>query len=218
LALLIVDIDGTLLLGTGKPPPLTQAVREVYGEEYLLDLNTVGRTDKGLFQEITARLGGEEGTIKNAYLKALEASYVQSPPRLLPGVVEFLQRAQREDCSLVLGTGNLEAAARFKLDYFDLNKYFPVGGFGDDSPGREPIIATAIAAARSYYRREWEDVWVIGDAPADIQGARANAIKAAIVATGWYGKEDLVPYAPDLLVDDLWELAYIWWGEGKEGS
>ena len=44
---------------------------------------------------------------------------------------------------------------------------------------------------------------MIGDTPADIRCARAINARAAAVATGVYSRNQLSPYSPDHLFDDL---------------
>ena len=64
----------------------------------------------------------------------------------MPGVRELLDAlAPRDDVYLALLTGNYEAGARLKLEYFDLWKYFPCGAFGDDAPHRNVLVPKALA-------------------------------------------------------------------------
>jgi phosphoglycolate phosphatase-like HAD superfamily hydrolase len=49
-------------------------------------------------------------------------------------------------------------------------------------------------------------VSLIGDAPQDIQAARANRIRAISVRTGITPVEELEPLRPDMLLRDLREL------------
>jgi phosphoglycolate phosphatase-like HAD superfamily hydrolase len=49
-------------------------------------------------------------------------------------------------------------------------------------------------------------VSLIGDAPQDIQAARANRIRAISVRTGLTPVEELEPLRPDLLLRDLREF------------
>ena len=59
---------------------------------------------------------------------------------IMPGVRELLDAlADRDDVYLALLTGNYEAAARVKLEYFDLWRYFACGAFGDEAPDRNGL-------------------------------------------------------------------------------
>ena len=44
---------------------------------------------------------------------------------------------------------------------------------------------------------------IIGDTPRDIECARHAGAYAIAVATGQYSREELAPYKPDTLFDDL---------------
>ena len=52
---------------------------------------------------------------------------------------------RRDDVYLALLTGNYEEAARIKLEYFDLWRYFRCGAFGDDAPDRNGLLPKAMA-------------------------------------------------------------------------
>ena len=72
---------------------------------------------------------------------------------LMPGVRELLDAlAPRDDVYLALLTGNYEAGARLKLEYFDLWRYFSCGAFGDDAPHRNGLVPKALAARRGVRR------------------------------------------------------------------
>jgi phosphoglycolate phosphatase-like HAD superfamily hydrolase len=72
---------------------------------------------------------------------------------------------------------------------------------------RAGLAKLAIREAR---RQGWiaagTTVSLIGDAPQDIQAARANRIRAISVKTGITPVEELVTLQPDLLLRDLREL------------
>ena len=52
-----------------------------------------------------------------------------------------------------------------KLKPYDLNQYFPVGGFGDQELERWQIVNLAIKRAQEYYGAVYqkENIYVIGD-------------------------------------------------------
>src|SRR5438552_19082305 len=103
---------------------------------------------------------------------------------VLPGVRELLDvLADRDDVYLALLTGNYEEAARLKLEYFDLWRYFPCGAFGDDAPDRNGLLPRAIARVRECGGPEVapEDVVVIGDTPLDVACAAAGGARSSPV-------------------------------------
>ena len=209
--LFVVDIDGTLIKGSGGPSSnaLIDCVRTLYGVEGPINVETVGRTDKSIFAQIIEMYGGSLEELEKTYLRALELYWARSPNTLLPGAREFLIKAQELGHRLSLGTGNMEPAARLKLEYHQLNCFFPVGGFGEVSKDRAEVVRRAIQEAKRHYEQEFATIWVVGDAPPDIEAAKANGVKAAIVSTGWYTHEQLLKYEPDLLCPDLNSLGEV---------
>ncbi len=64
----------------------------------------------------------------------------------MPGVRPLLDvLSARDDVHLGLLTGNYEASAQLKLQYFDLWRYFRGGAFGDDAPERNRLLPRAVA-------------------------------------------------------------------------
>ena len=85
---------------------------------------------------------------RDVYLRHLVASSKSPVARkgVMPGVRELLDAlSARDDVYLALLTGNYEAGARLKLEYFDLWRYFPCGAFGDDAPNRNGLLPKALA-------------------------------------------------------------------------
>ena len=105
----------------------------------------------------------------------------------MPGVRELLDTlAARDDVYLALLTGNYEAGARLKLEYFDLWRYFPCGAFGDGAADRNGLVPKAMArvAGCGGPAVATADVVVIGDTPLDVACAAAAGAHSIAVATG----------------------------------
>jgi phosphoglycolate phosphatase-like HAD superfamily hydrolase len=106
---------------------------------------------------------------------------------------------------LGLLTGNVEAGARLKLNTFGLNRFFPVGAFGDDSEDRNlllPFAVKRLLVSQSISVNP-EQCVVIGDTPNDIDCARVHGAAAIAVATGSYSLEQLMKTTADLVLPDL---------------
>ena len=85
--------------------------------------------------------------LRDAYLTHLRRQIHEPAPGkgILPGVSRLLDTlAARDDVRLALLTGNLEAGARVKLEYFNLWHYFGCGAFGDDTPDRNALFVQAM--------------------------------------------------------------------------
>jgi len=125
---------------------------------------------------------------------------------IMPGVRQLLDAlVPRDDVYLALLTGNFEAAARIKLEYFDLWRYFSCGAFGDEAPDRNGLLPRAVAAVAACGGPAFAagDVVVIGDTPLDIACAAHSGARSIGVATGSYGVEDLRVAGADVVFADL---------------
>jgi len=222
--LLLFDIDGTLVsCGPQVRPLFAQSLMDVFGTAGACDrYDFAGKTDprivldlmtgEGIVEEEVRRLLPQ---LRRLYLGRLEASLDREGMRLLPGVLEVLERhAARPDLTLALLTGNWEPGARTKLSRFDLNRFFPFGAFGCDGTEREELPPVALQRAEEKLGKRFlpEDVLIIGDSRNDVACARAHGIPCLAVATGWTPAEALHAAGADWVVPDLpAALAVIDW-------
>ena len=114
-----------------------------------------GRTDSWILADAAAVHGipsAQLSRFHDVYLAYLAKELDRPGPRkgVMPGVRPLLDDlAARADVYLALLTGNYEAAARLKLEYFDLWRYFRCGAFGDAAPDRNGLLPKALAAVRA---------------------------------------------------------------------
>ena len=112
-----------------------------------------GRTDALILSDAAVKHGiasdaSDLARFPDVYLRHLASELEKPGPRkgVMPGVRALLDALlRRDDVYLALLTGNYEAAARVKLQYFDLWRYFPCGAFGDHAPDRNALLAKAVA-------------------------------------------------------------------------
>ncbi len=213
--LLLFDVDGTLILTGGAGIRAFQrAFRELFRTDAVLDgIRFHGRTDPEIVEDIFIkglnRLPALEElqTICNGYLTYLEEEVPRSPGyRIMPGLPGLLEiLAARPDVCMGLATGNLEGAARIKLNRADMNQYFRFGGYGSDAKDRTVLIQTAIERGRTLLGRSHNElrVFVIGDTDLDIACGRAAGATTVAVATGGDSWETLLQASPDYLLKDL---------------
>ena len=118
-------------------------------------------------------------------------------------LLEALER--RDDAYLALLTGNYEEAARAKLAYFDLWRYFRCGAFGDDAPDRNGLLPRAMARIRECGGPVVapRDVVVIGDTPLDVACAAASGARSVAVATGGFDVDALRAAGADVVLQDF---------------
>jgi len=214
--LILFDIDGTLVLtGGAGMRAMNHACEELVGHaEALNGVPVAGRTDWIILHDVLQRHGmaldiARLDELRRRYVGHLEEE-IQSPGKgvkdVMPGVRDLLDAlGRREDVALGLLTGNFLEAARIKLEYFDLWKYFPCGAFGGDAADRNALVPVAIQRARECgladVRRA--NVFVVGDTPHDIACAHAANATPVGVATGNYTVEQLRDCGADIVFQDL---------------
>ncbi len=140
-----------------------------------------GRTDAVILSDAAAAHAvppADLARFPDRYVAHLAAEIVKPGPKkgVMPGVRPLLDAlASRDDAYLALLTGNYERAARLKLEYFDLWRYFRCGAFGDGAPDRNHLLPKALARVREEGGPAVpaSQSVVIGDTPLDVACAAA---------------------------------------------
>jgi phosphoglycolate phosphatase len=216
-ALVLFDIDGTLVRRAGPHhrEALVQGVRRVTGWETTTEgIPVQGMLDPEILTRMMKAAGARPREIRAAMpevLRAAEGYYLHVCPELTgrhcPGVLPVLERLARRGVLLGLVTGNLTRIGWRKLERAGLRSYFRFGAFGEMARTRAGLARLALRQAR-------ENRWIergapaslIGDAPQDIEAAKANKLRAISVKTGITPPEVLEQLRPDVLLRDLREL------------
>ncbi len=215
-ALLLFDIDGTLVLtGGAGERAMNRAFRDVFGAADAFDeIEFAGRTDSSILDEAFARQGmtatdADVVAFRTRYLACLqeEVPRPMANKRVLPGIAPLLDALTPEPrVFLGLLTGNYADAAEVKLSHFALWQYFRCGAFGDDHHDRNCLVPFALERARSQGLAphvEGPRVIVIGDTPRDVACAHAHGARCVAVATGRYDGASLRLAGADVVFDDL---------------
>jgi phosphoglycolate phosphatase-like HAD superfamily hydrolase len=218
--LVLFDIDGTLMRGAGiGTTALKRAFSEVFeinavNDPRLDDVFIAGSTDPVILRHMAEALELDPARFTDAlpgltetYFRHLRDTVAESETkRTLPGVPELVERLHGHPrVTLALLTGNMERAARIKLEPFDLNRYFAFGGFGGDGPDRTAQALHALRIAESLNGGAYaaKHVIVIGDTVNDVIAARAHGFLAAGVATGFGRTEDMEREGADAVFETL---------------
>jgi phosphoglycolate phosphatase-like HAD superfamily hydrolase len=211
--LLLWDIDGTLInSGAAGHYAIARATAERFGGSGDLEgVEIAGRTDTSIAHQVLEKYGEpvtDESVSEflNLYLRLLAEELPRREGRVLPGVLELLQRsASQPDSTLGLLTGNLERGAKLKLEHYRIWHFFGFGAFADDHKDRNELGAFALSRALEGTGIDFpaSQVDVIGDTGHDIACGKAIGARTVAVATGSWPKERLAPYNPDFLFDDL---------------
>lgn len=217
--IILFDIDGTLVLtGGAGVRAMTRAFEQLYAvSDAFRHLHTAGRTDAWILSDAAALHGvpiEQLHRFPDVYLSHLTSEIEQPGPRkgTMPGVRELLDAlAPRDDVFLALLTGNYEHAARVKLEYFDLWRYFRCGAFGDDAPDRNGLVPKALARIRASGAPSADvaNTVVIGDTPLDVACAAAAGARSIAVATGSHSADELRAAGADVVLQDLSDTRYV---------
>jgi phosphoglycolate phosphatase len=211
-----------VLTGGAGGRALARAFHELFdidGIDGFRDVSMAGRTDRWILTELATRHGvvADGPTlqrIRDAYLTHLTQVIHEPAPgkAILPGVERLLGTlVARDDVRLALLTGNLEAGARVKLEYFNLWHYFGCGAFGGDTPDRNALFLQAMTRVEALegVPALAADAVVIGDTPFDIQVAIAGGARSLAVATGGYDMAALRAAGADVVLPDLSDLPVV---------
>jgi len=214
--LILFDIDKTLVKEMKQGSnPWPQAFESVYGincEITVSQANSHGMTHKQIAIETLKNYGLKEGEILkklDLFIKTLEKIYKKSLENgkinLFPKIPELLQKLSKKKYVLGLITGNTKEIAFAKLKMAKIDKFFSIGGFGDDSANREDLIKLALERAKEKHHFQFDEkkVFVIGDTPRDIIPAKKFHLQTIGVATGIYSKSQLKESGADFVLDNL---------------
>jgi phosphoglycolate phosphatase-like HAD superfamily hydrolase len=177
----LFDIDGTLvsLDGAGSRS-LNWAMEDLLGiQNGFREINFAGKTDFQIIREGLQKFDllnrdNLVDSLLDRYLDHLSTELATGRGHVKKGVKELLLKL-RDLRGVYLGllTGNVEAGARLKLKPFGLNRFFPVGAFGDDSEDRNVLLPFAVQRLldSKFISVNYEHCVVIGDTPSDVECA-----------------------------------------------
>lgn len=210
--LLIWDIDGTLMhcKGLGRRA-LNRTFEEFFGIEGAFDqVSLAGAVDGVLLKAAMDRYGVSESDVCRFFdrygVLLEEALEPEGALHVYPGVSEILNLTDRAAGFYnIVGTGNCPQGAVAKLRRSGLDGFFQTGGYGIGARFRHEVLRTAHRNGEAHFNRAFrpEQVWVIGDTPADILAARENGYRALAVMTGGFGMDELQAHGPDAVLPDL---------------
>ncbi len=213
----IFDLDGTLLTtGGAGAVAWDKAFQEVFGKSVdIAKVTESGMTDHDVaFAALRTVLDREPShqdieELTPVYVRELPEAVASSEKyRIEPGIVELLERLAAEGIPLGMTTGNIEPAAKIKMERGDLNHFFAFGGYGSDSPNRAELTLHAIkrgvvtCATGSFPNGRpqvlsKDDFIAVGDTPRDVSAAHEAGIRIVSVATGLFDLETLKAAGPE---------------------
>ena len=219
-ALVLFDIDGTLMRGAGKQhkQALLDGIRTVTGVSADFDgVDTAGRLDRDLIIALLRAKGYSQRRADKALQRVMmecQSTYtstvcaVDFSPFVCAGIRDFVTEVKRRGGVLGLVTGNLTQIGWRKVELAGLREYFSVGAFAED--GRTRARLARVAANRAKKQRLVTAgcrITLIGDHANDVAAAKANGYRSIAVATGVTPLDQLQAEHPDYLVPNLTELS-----------
>jgi len=227
--LVLFDIDGTLLRGSGQGKrSLLAAIDEHVDAAYERERAISGKTDLQFLHEVLGPFYPTEELereliprILRRYPEILQKTYDETRERengavrMLPGIPALLDAvAEAEANNQILPgllTGNIEAGARIKLGVFGLMRYFRLGAYGHEGRFRRELPGVAAAKAKALIGREFagEDIVILGDTENDVDCGRDLGARAIAVATGWSAYEALEREQPHFLFADFSDTSAV---------
>lgn len=175
---LVWDMDGTLLDSSDVvPDAFVAAVQELAGEDVdrrqVVAAYSLGVPETMLEHLLHRDLGPGEA---EAYYRRL----LDAPVTPYPGIAEILSELRGAGHVIAVFTGASERAARTLLSSAGIEVDVLVGG---DRIGRPKPAPDGLLLAARVLQREPVDLAYIGDAPTDLQAAKASG--ALSVAATW---------------------------------
>jgi len=213
---ILFDVDGTLISSGGAG---AASWRMAFDDLYGVQADIGKYTDAGMTEPEVGRLTfknliGHEPTkreyarVMSMRLHYLARTVAESKAfRVLPGVVETLDRLGANGYLLGITTGGMEAAAHVKLARANLNHYFCFGGYGSDSNDRTELTRIALEHAGMLLGEPVDptEALVVGDTPHDIDAAHGAGAFAVGVASGHFTKDELRDAGADYVLGSLEE-------------
>lgn len=210
---LLWDIDGTLIstAGAGRRA-FERTFTRRYGTADPIAFSFGGMTDRAIARDGLRALRGEEPSeaeidaLLAEYLDVLAEEAAATPFRVHPGVIPCLDASRDRPATAVgLGTGNLRAGARIKLERVGIYDRFAFGGFGCDHIHRPSLVRIGADRGAALLGQPLAGcrVVVIGDTEKDVAAAQAIGAESIAVATGACSLDALRASGPTHLFADL---------------
>jgi phosphoglycolate phosphatase len=214
--LILFDLDGTLvdsvpdlawsagrmMQDLGLPAPSEEAARRWVG-------NGVERFVKRVLTgEMEAEPGAELFSRGLELFQQFYARHVSDRSLLYPGVLEALERLAATEIHLACVTNKPEPFTSDLIAAMKLDPYFELVVAGNTTARKKPDPMPLHYAA-DHFGLEHSTCLMVGDSSNDVAAARAAGFAAICVPYGYNHGADIRDADPDLVVDDLRQLAEL---------
>lgn len=125
--------------------------------------------------------------------------------RPYPGAVELVRELKLRGYGLGVVSSKTRQGVMKGLDLAELAPLFDVVVCEEDTSRHKPHPDPVLLAMRAWHVRP-QEVVMIGDAPSDIQAAKASGAASAGASWGPFGRTELLKASPDILLEHPLEL------------
>ncbi|MFG2943496.1 HAD family hydrolase [Streptomyces sp. NPDC048282] len=207
--LVLWDIDHTLIDTRGVGRELSaaaflQTTGQVMREQAKID----GITEPVIFRE-TAKLHGltTDRDDFERFARALTEEHLKRAAELrerghaLPGAAAALDALDAVGIQQTVVSGNVRPVSEIKLQVFGLDRHirWELGAYGEDNDVRAELVRHSLRRAGAVA----DEVVLIGDTPADVDGAHANDVRVIAVASGRSDEAALRDAGAEVALSDL---------------
>ncbi|MFF4257935.1 HAD family hydrolase [Streptomyces sp. NPDC001663] len=207
--LVLWDIDHTLIDTRGVGRELSaSAFERATGQPMREQAKIDGITEPVIFREtaklhglVTARPDFERFAEALADEHVKRAEDLRARGRALPGAEAALDALEAAGVQQTVVSGNIRPAAEIKLGVFGLSRHihWDLGAYGEDDDTRAELVRLSLQRARATAA----DSVLIGDTPADVEGAHANGVRVIAVASGRSAEAALRDAGAEAVLPDL---------------
>jgi phosphoglycolate phosphatase len=207
----LFDLDGTLV---DSAPDIAAAVNELLAGDGLGPLSVaevrvmVGNGVRKLVERAFAACGTPlaEAALDERYAAMMDvyAGHLTNLTTLMPGAAGALSALHEAGAKIAVVTNKPEAFSWAILVHYDLAPFIDVVVGGDTGPARKPAPDMLLHALAQFAFAPG-DALMVGDGPADIDAARAAAVRSVAVFGG-YTSVAYDALGADIPIDSLDEL------------
>jgi len=207
--LVLWDIDHTLIDTRGVGRELSAAAFALTtGQPMREQARIDGITEPVIFRE-TARLHGITTNRSDfeRFARALTHEHLKHISDLrerghaLPGAAAVLDALDAVGVRQTVVSGNIRPVAEIKLQVFGPEDriLWDLGAYGDDNDVRAELVRLSLQRAQATA----DSAVLIGDTPADIEGAHTNGVRVIAVASGRSDQAALRNAGAETVLSDL---------------
>lgn len=207
--LVLWDIDHTLIDTRGVGRELSAAAfQRTTGQTMRQQAKIDGITESVIFRE-TAKLHGltTDRADFERFAQALAEEHVKRAADLrerghaLPGAAAALDALDADGVQQTVVSGNVRPVAEIKLQVFGLDRHilWELGAYGEEHDTRDELVRLSLERAETTAA----EAVLIGDTPADVEGAHANGVRVIAVASGRSDEAALRDCGAEVVLSDL---------------